>query len=147
MTGKINYWMRVVSLGFCTVASVSRRLAQRPATVKITPIGARTGEFCGRDRALLFEDRQVRILYNPGITVARAADNRLGGPTSDMATIVRNFYHPNLAVVNVDGVSSMGPEEAAYAVKRLIRPKAVIASRCRKSCSVLDSLSPTSWCG
>jgi hypothetical protein len=40
--------------------------------VKITPLGARTGEFCSPDRALILEDPTgVRILYDPGTTVAR----------------------------------------------------------------------------
>ena len=47
--------------------------------VKITPLGARSGEFCSPDRALLFEDPSgVRILYDPGMTVAGGADPRLG---------------------------------------------------------------------
>ncbi len=47
--------------------------------VKITPIGQRTGEFCSFDRALLFEDPTgVRILYDPGNTVAGGTDPRLG---------------------------------------------------------------------
>jgi L-ascorbate metabolism protein UlaG (beta-lactamase superfamily) len=48
-------------------------------TVKITPVGARTGEFCAPDRALIFEDPTgVRILYDPATTVAGGSDARLG---------------------------------------------------------------------
>ena len=47
--------------------------------VKITPIGQRTGEFCAQDRAILFEDPTgVRLLYDPGNTVAGSDDARLG---------------------------------------------------------------------
>ena len=47
--------------------------------VKITPLGQRTGEFCFLDRALLFEDPTgVRILYDPGNTIAGGSDPRLG---------------------------------------------------------------------
>src|SRR5215813_1068368 len=47
--------------------------------VKVTPIGQRTGEFCAQDRAILFEDPTgVRILYDPGNTVAGPSDTRLG---------------------------------------------------------------------
>jgi L-ascorbate metabolism protein UlaG (beta-lactamase superfamily) len=47
--------------------------------VKITPVGQRTGEFCAQDRAMLFEDPTgVRILYDPGNTVAGGTDARLG---------------------------------------------------------------------
>src|SRR3954467_2497115 len=46
--------------------------------VKITPLGARSGEFCSPDRAMIFEDPTgVRILYDPGTTVAGGTDGRL----------------------------------------------------------------------
>jgi L-ascorbate metabolism protein UlaG (beta-lactamase superfamily) len=48
-------------------------------TVKITPLGSRTGEVCAQDRAFLIEDPTgVRILYDPGVPVAGGADARLG---------------------------------------------------------------------
>jgi L-ascorbate metabolism protein UlaG (beta-lactamase superfamily) len=48
-------------------------------TVKVTPLGGIDGEFCPQDRALIFEDPNgTRILYDPGRTVAGAADPRLG---------------------------------------------------------------------
>ena len=47
--------------------------------VKVTALGARTGEFCSPDRALLFEDPTgVRILFDPATTVAGGSDPRLG---------------------------------------------------------------------
>ena len=64
------------------------------------------------------------LTFTNGLTVYLSGDT---GPTSDMA-IMRDLYHPRLAVVNVDGVGSMGPEEAAYAMKQLVQPTAVIAS-------------------
>lgn len=49
------------------------------ANVKITPLGSHQGEFCSRDRALVFEDPNgTRLLYDAGQTVAGAKDNRLG---------------------------------------------------------------------
>jgi len=48
-------------------------------TVKITPLGSHTGEFCGRDRAMLFEDPDgTRLIFDIGRTVAGPADSRLG---------------------------------------------------------------------
>jgi len=48
-------------------------------TVKVTPLGGIEGEFCPQDRALIFEDPNgTRVLYDPGRTVAGAADPRLG---------------------------------------------------------------------
>ena len=49
------------------------------AGVKVTPLGSHDGEFCARDRALVFEDPDgTRILYDAGRTVAGAGDPRLG---------------------------------------------------------------------
>lgn len=51
----------------------------KSSTVAITPLGARTGEFCQVDRALLLEDPTgVRILYDAGRTVGGSGDPRLG---------------------------------------------------------------------
>jgi L-ascorbate metabolism protein UlaG (beta-lactamase superfamily) len=65
-----------VSLLAQTVALLGQGAAQ---TVKITPVGAKTGDFCSPDRALIFEDPTgVRILYDPATTVAGGSDPRLG---------------------------------------------------------------------
>ena len=49
------------------------------ANVKVTPLGSHDNEFCGRDRALIFEDPDgTRLLYDAGRTVAGASDPRLG---------------------------------------------------------------------
>jgi L-ascorbate metabolism protein UlaG (beta-lactamase superfamily) len=48
-------------------------------TVKVTPLGGIEGEFCPQDRALIFEDPNgMRVLFDPGRTVAGAGDPRLG---------------------------------------------------------------------
>ena len=58
---------------FLVVSSV------RADNVKITPLGSHEGEFCSRDRALIFEDPDgTRLLYDAGRTVAGAEDIRLG---------------------------------------------------------------------
>src|SRR5438128_5092509 len=65
---------------FCfVVATATSWNAAEAQNVKVTPIGQRTGEFCAQDRAILFEDPTgVRILYDPGNTVAGGIDPRLG---------------------------------------------------------------------
>ncbi len=48
-------------------------------TVKITPLGSHDGEFCSRDRAMLFEDPDgTKLLYDAGRTIAGPDDPRLG---------------------------------------------------------------------
>src|SRR5882672_9941589 len=47
--------------------------------VQVTPLGSHDGEFCARDRAMVFEDPDgTRILYDAGFTVRGANDPRLG---------------------------------------------------------------------
>ena len=62
------------------VAPASAHMAEmKPGVVKITPLGSHTGEFCRRDRAMLFEDPDgTRVLYDVGFTVAGPKDPRLG---------------------------------------------------------------------
>ena len=61
----------------CTAALIAH--AVFAANVKVTPLGGQDGEFCPRDRALVFEDPNgTRILYDPGFTVAGPNDPRLG---------------------------------------------------------------------
>ncbi len=80
---KIRWLVFLVVLGAASFAA-SLSWAQN---VKITPLGAVTGEFCAGDRALLFEDPTgVRVLIAPGRTVGLvsggsavgSADPRLG---------------------------------------------------------------------
>jgi L-ascorbate metabolism protein UlaG (beta-lactamase superfamily) len=64
----------------CLSLSLAASAPDQGGHVRITPLGQRTGNFCSGDRALLFEDPSgVRILYDPGNTIAGASDARLGG--------------------------------------------------------------------
>jgi hypothetical protein len=51
---------------------------------------------------------------------------------------------PRPYLVNVDGVSSMGPEEAAYAMKQLVQPAAVIPSHSEEGVTTNGVVSPDS---
>jgi L-ascorbate metabolism protein UlaG (beta-lactamase superfamily) len=62
-----------------TLAVTAAAPAAYAQTVKITPLGSHDGEFCARDRALIFEDPDgTRILYDAGNTVRGPDDPRLG---------------------------------------------------------------------
>lgn len=63
------------------------------------------------------------LKFSNGLTVYLSGDT---GHTSDMATIVNGYYGANLAVVHMGDIFTMGPEEAAFAVKQLIKPTSVI---------------------
>ncbi|WP_108663721.1 metal-dependent hydrolase [Acuticoccus kandeliae] len=57
-----------------------------------------------------------------GFTIYHTGDTAVFG---DMA-LIRELYAPDLALVCIGGFFTMGPTEAAYAVRELIKPKAVI---------------------
>ena len=64
------------------LAGCGGMMASQPSgtgVVKITALGSHDGEFCARDRAMVFEDPDgTRILYDAGFTVRGANDPRLG---------------------------------------------------------------------
>src|SRR5438128_530765 len=60
--------------------AASRSGTAQPSTVAVIPLGSHAGEFCRNDRALLFIDPTgVRVLWDPGRTIAGGSDARLGG--------------------------------------------------------------------
>jgi L-ascorbate metabolism protein UlaG (beta-lactamase superfamily) len=68
--------LAIALAGCMTAVAMTPALAQ---TVKVTPLGSHAGEFCARDRALVFEDPDgTRILYDAGNTVRGPDDERLG---------------------------------------------------------------------
>ena len=62
------------------------------------------------------------ITFEDGLKVYHSGDTSLMG---DMKTIIGEFYKPDVAILPIGGVFTMGPEEAAYATK-LISPQIVI---------------------
>lgn len=62
------------------------------------------------------------IEMEDGFTIYHTGDTAVFG---DMA-LIRELYSPDLALVCIGGFFTMGPEEAAYAVRELIKPRFVI---------------------
>ncbi len=75
-------------------------------------------------------DNGYILSFTNGLVVYLSADT---GHTADMETIVRRYYKANLAIINMGDVFSMGPEEAAWAINELIKPKAVIPSHANEA--------------
>lgn len=80
--------------------------------VRITSLGAESGELCALDRAMLFEDPSgVNILIQPGRTVDPAGDPRLG----DVHVILLDHAHGDhmgdraVVACNGSGGSSLAP--------------------------------------
>ena len=78
--------------------------AESSKGVKVTPLGSHDGEFCSRDRAMVFEDPDgTRILYDAGRTVAGANDPRLG---SIDAVLVSHLHGDHLGDQRIDTVNA-----------------------------------------
>jgi len=77
-----------------------------------------TGAYGGSENGYVLQ-------FTNGLTVYLTGDTGLFG---DMRTIVRKYYKPNLMVVNLSDVATLGPDEAAFAVRRLVTPQTVIPS-------------------
>ena len=115
-----RYFRLFLALGLAMGSAAA--LAQ---TVKITPLGSHTGEFCDRDRATIFEDPTGFVIhFTNGLKVYLSGDT---GLHTEMKTVVRDFHKVNLAVLNL-GQNAIAPDAAAYAINELIQPVTVIAS-------------------
>ena len=88
-------------------------------------------------------DHGYIIQFTNGLVAYLTADT---GQTSDMKLIAgkEGFYGANLAVVNMGGIFSMGPKEAAFAVKSLIEPKSVIPTHSNQESTVAGVVKPGS---
>ena len=64
------------------------------------------------------------------------------GITAEQDAVVRRFFKANLVVMNIGGIFSTGPQEAAWVVNELVQPKAVIASHANEAATVDGEVQP-----
>ena len=65
------------------------------------------------------------VKFTNGLTVYLTGDT---GVISDMENVVNRFYQANLSVINISDTFVNGPEEAAFAIRNLIKPRTAIPS-------------------
>ncbi|MET0919327.1 MAG: MBL fold metallo-hydrolase, partial [Burkholderiales bacterium] len=68
------------------------------------------------------------VTFTNGLKVYLSGDT---GLTSDMGTIVHDYYGADLAVINIGDIFTTGPEEAAFAITELVRPTSASVARQR----------------
>jgi len=83
--------------------------------------GAQLTGFSGANR-FVGEAVGYMLTFENGLKIYHSGDTSLMG---DMKTIIGDFYKPDVAILPIGGIFTMGPEEAAYACQ-LIRPKIMI---------------------
>jgi L-ascorbate metabolism protein UlaG (beta-lactamase superfamily) len=79
------------------------------------------------------------VTFSNGLAVYMSGDT---GVTADMQTVVGGLYGAKLAILNIGDIFSMGPEEAAFAVDRLVRPGSVIPSHANEVATQGGQLQP-----
>jgi L-ascorbate metabolism protein UlaG (beta-lactamase superfamily) len=65
------------------------------------------------------------LKFSNGLVAYLSGDT---GVTAEQDSVVRRFLNANLTVMNIGGIFSTGPQEAAFVINDLVRPSAVIAS-------------------
>ncbi|WAP68828.1 MBL fold metallo-hydrolase [Jiella pelagia] len=79
--------------------------------VKVTPLGSHDGEFCSRDRAMVFEDPDgTRILYDAGRTVAGADDPRLSAIDAVLVSHVHGDHLGDQRIEKVNAGTCASPD-------------------------------------
>lgn len=100
-----------VSYDDVTVTMVQARHSSSYQETQGTPI------YAGEAAGYIFDFADDYTLYHSGDTAIM----------SDMK-LIQDVYHPDIAILSSSGHFTMGPKEAAYAVKHLLKVKYVIPS-------------------
>jgi L-ascorbate metabolism protein UlaG (beta-lactamase superfamily) len=81
------------------------------------------------------------LRFSNGLVAYLSGDT---GITAEQELVVRRHYGANLAVMNIGGVFTTGPVEAAYVINELVRPNAVIPSHANEPATIDGKLTPNS---
>jgi L-ascorbate metabolism protein UlaG (beta-lactamase superfamily) len=79
------------------------------------------------------------LQFSNGLVVYLSGDT---GITAEQEAVVRRFFEANLAVMNIGGIFSTGPQEAAWVINELVKPVAVIASHANEAATVNGEVQP-----
>jgi len=102
--------------------------------------GSAAAEFASQGLSLALGDPVGYIItFSNGLTAYLSGDT---GQTSDMSAIVRDQYRADLAVINIGDVFTTGPEQAAFAMNKLVHPKAVIPSHANEVATTRGQVIP-----
>jgi L-ascorbate metabolism protein UlaG (beta-lactamase superfamily) len=105
------------------IAPMNKGGTQAVGDIKVSMVHANHSNGVEDDNQLVYggEPAGFVITFENGLRIYHAGDTNVFG---DMA-IIRDIYRPDLAILPIGDVFTMGPKEAAYAC-RLLGPKAVI---------------------
>jgi L-ascorbate metabolism protein UlaG (beta-lactamase superfamily) len=79
------------------------------------------------------------LQFSNGLVAYLSGD---AGITAEQDAVVRRFFNANLVVMNIGGIFSTGPQEAAWVINELVQPKAVIASHANEAATQNGEVQP-----
>lgn len=107
----------LVAAAATPAAAQDTSAAGETAGVMVTPLGSHDGEFCSRDRAMVFEDPDgTRILYDAGRTVAGADDPRLRDIDAVLVSHVHGDHLGDQRIEAVNAGTCAQPETSVSTV-------------------------------
>lgn len=81
------------------------------------------------------------LRFSNGLTTYLSGDT---GVTAEQETVVRKSLGAKLVVMNIGGIFSTGPKEAAYVINDLVKPNAVIISHANEGATKGGKVNPKS---
>src|SRR3546814_7642738 len=81
------------------------------------------------------------VEFTNGLTVYLSGDT---GHTAEQDTVVRRRFGAELVVMNIGGIFSTGPAEAAFVIDELVKPASVIASHANEEATSGGKVKPGS---
>ena len=81
------------------------------------------------------------LKFSNGLVAYLSGDT---GITAEQDSVVRRFLNANLVVMNIGGIFSTGPQEAAFVINDLVKPRAVIASHANEEAIKDGKVNPKS---
>ena len=79
------------------------------------------------------------LTFSNGLVAYLTGDTGLFG---DMETIISRYYHPTLVVLNMSDTVTLGPNEAIYMMKALLRPRSVMPSHVNEQATSGGAIRP-----
>jgi L-ascorbate metabolism protein UlaG (beta-lactamase superfamily) len=79
------------------------------------------------------------LTFTNGLVAYLTGDTGMFG---DMDTIISRYYHPTLVVLNMSDAVTLGPNEATFMIKALIRPRTVLPSHVNEQATAGGAIRP-----
>jgi L-ascorbate metabolism protein UlaG (beta-lactamase superfamily) len=79
------------------------------------------------------------LTFTNGLVAYLTGDTGMFG---DMQTVISQFYKPTLLVINMSDTATLGPSEAAFVVKALLRPRTVMPTHVNEQATSGGAIAP-----